>query len=114
MENKEPILLRVEMILKDKQMSETAFAKSIGMSQRTINNYLKGYNRPTLSFAERILDAYPDLSAEWLLRGVGEMYLSQPCDEGGGGSASCITNEDIGKRLQSLQEELNNLKEKIC
>lgn len=113
--NKESnILLRVGMILEDKQMSETTFAKRIGVNQKTLNNYMRGSSRPSLEFAEKVLGSFPEVSAEWLLRGIGDMYLPKPCDEGGGGSAPCLTNEDINKRLQSLQEELNNLKEKIC
>lgn len=116
MENKEPILERVEMILRDKRLSETAFAKNIGMSQRTINNYIKGINRPTLSFAEKILNAYPDISAEWLIRGSGDMYLYKQCDEGGGGTAPSVTcgNEDIHSRLQKLQDELNEIRQAVC
>lgn len=116
MENIEPILIRVKEILKEKRLSETAFAKSIGMSQSTINNYMKGTNRPTLSFAEKILNAYPDISAEWLIRGSGDMYLYKQCDEGGGGNAPSVTcgNEDINSRLQKLQDELNEIRQAVC
>lgn len=108
------VLKRVEMIIRDKRMSELAFAKEIQVPQKTLNSNLKGKTKPSFELMTKILDRYPEISAEWLFRGVGDMYLPEPCDEGGGGSASCLTNEDIGKRLQSLQEELNNLKEKIC
>lgn len=112
--NKSDILIRVEMILKDKQMSELAFAKEIGVPQRTLNGNLRGVSKPSVELMTKILDRYPEISAEWLFRGTGEMYLYKQCDEGGGGSAPCLTNEDINKRLQSLQDELNNLKERIC
>lgn len=60
--------------MENKKMSVRAFAISIGMLQETLNKQLKidgrGVSTRTLVL---ILNTYPDLSAEWLLRGEGEM-----------------------------------------
>ena len=54
-------------------MSERAFAEAMGISQQALNNYTRGANRLPVSLLERILKKYPQLSAEWLMRGRGNM-----------------------------------------
>lgn len=54
-------------------MSERAFAEAMGISQQALNNYTRGTNRIPVMLLERILKKYPQLSAEWLMRGRGNM-----------------------------------------
>ena len=56
--------------------NEKDFALQIGIKQQTINNYTKGKRTLSLDAIIAILTAYEDVSAEWLLRGKGEMVLS--------------------------------------
>ena len=55
-------------------LSILAFSKAIEVGQQTLHKQLKedgcGVSITTVA---NILDTYPDLSAEWLLRGEGEM-----------------------------------------
>lgn len=44
------------------------------MSKDTIDGYFDGKRKPSLLLVESVLKAYPDISAEWLLRGKGSMY----------------------------------------
>lgn len=52
------------------------FARDINISQVTLNNYMLGKRKPSLEVCTKILAAFPDISAEWLLRGEGSMYKS--------------------------------------
>jgi hypothetical protein len=65
---------RVNEFRQDKQMSILALSKVLEMNQTTLNKQLKddgcGVQVSTLV---KILSVYPELSAEWLLRGEGEM-----------------------------------------
>jgi transcriptional regulator with XRE-family HTH domain len=58
-------------------LSILAFANAIGIPQSTLNQQLNGRNGKNIgvqiSVITATLSAYPDLSAEWLLRGEGEM-----------------------------------------
>lgn len=56
--------------------NEKDFALQIGIKQQTINNYTKGKRTVSLDAIIAILTAYEDVSAEWLLRGKGEMLIS--------------------------------------
>ena len=66
---------RIQRMLKNKRISGNELAKIIGISSTSVYNYLSGEVRAPLSFVSMILESFPDLSAEWLLRGEGEMFL---------------------------------------
>ena len=65
---------RIKSILNDNQISIAAFAKMIGMLQVTCNRQIRGDQAVSLAMIEGFLHVFPDISAEWLLRGEGEMY----------------------------------------
>lgn len=65
---------RIKSIITAKGVKRIGFAAAIGISKGTLDNYLDGKNKPSLPLAEGILRAYPDISAEWLMRGEGSMY----------------------------------------
>lgn len=54
-------------------VSKKAFAEKIGMEQTTVNNQLIGKRSVSFDLIISIVDTFPDISAEWLLRGEGEM-----------------------------------------
>lgn len=74
---KELILQRVHSIFELKSSSETQFAKMIGANQKTINQQFKGERSLSLDTIIGVLSSFEDISAEWLLRGEGEMYKSE-------------------------------------
>ena len=67
---------RIKSILNDNQISIAAFAKMIGMLQVTCNRQIRGDQAVSLAMIEGFLHVFPDISAEWLLRGEGDMYKS--------------------------------------
>lgn len=67
---------RIKSILNHKQISIAAFAKMIGMLQVTCNRQIRGDQAVSLALIEGFLHVFPDISAEWLLRGEGEMCKS--------------------------------------
>ena len=46
------------------------------MNQTTLGRQLKGEQALSAKLIEGFLHVFPDISAEWLLRGEGEMYKS--------------------------------------
>jgi len=57
-------------------MNRDQFARAIGVTTPAICDWL--VNGKTLGkIVLQIIEAYPNLSAEWLLRGTGEMFLDQ-------------------------------------
>lgn len=75
------IYQRIMLILEDKQVSVNALSKLVDMSQTTLNTQLKGERALSANVVSKVLVAFPDVSAEWLMRGVGTMYSNQDSDE---------------------------------
>lgn len=71
------MIKRIKLLMQEFAMSENEFAKALSMSQSTLNGYTKETRKPSLALAESILNAFEDVSAEWLLRGKGSMYITE-------------------------------------
>ena len=67
---------RIKAIKNALGISENELARRLGISQSTLNGYTLGKRTPSYEFAETVLNAFSDISAEWLLRGKGSMYIS--------------------------------------
>lgn len=55
----------------------TRFSKEDKAMQKRLSRQLNGGASITFETISSILDAYPHISAEWLLRGEGEMYKTE-------------------------------------
>jgi len=64
---------RLKQYLTMRGISERGLSEQVGVSQQSMNNYMNRQYRMSVDVAMKILELYPDLSAEWLLRGEGEM-----------------------------------------
>lgn len=67
------VRIRIKNLLKEKGLTENSVAAGDGAAQSRLNSQLKD-GRITLNTILHILEACPDVSADWLLRGTGEMY----------------------------------------
>lgn len=82
-------------------LSTRALAIKCGLNQPTLDRMLKGINALNLNCVSSILIAFPEISAEWLLRGEGEMVKQD---------ASTKELERIGKLnnvVETLQEVID-------
>lgn len=68
---------RIKALIEEKGCSITSFSKRIGIAQTTLNNYFKYDRYPAYETLYAILHTFPDVSAEWLMRGEGDMFI---CD----------------------------------
>ena len=75
------IYQRVKLVLEDKSISVNALSKQINVAQATLNPQLRGDRTLAANIVAKILDAFPDVSAEWLMRGVGTMYSNHDTDD---------------------------------
>ncbi len=75
------IYQRVKLVLEDKSISVNALSKQINVAQATLNPQLRGDRTLAANIVEKILTAFPDVSAEWLMRGIGTMYRNQDADD---------------------------------
>ena len=73
---------RVRIALAEYSYNPTNLANKYGVNQKTLNNQINGETQMSVSTILLILDAIPEISAEWLLRGIGTKTKaeSQMCD----------------------------------
>lgn len=69
---------RIIQFLSENNLTSTKFADKIGVQRSSISHILSGRNKPSFDFIEKMLVAYPDLNAQWLITGKGNMFANQP------------------------------------
>lgn len=77
MTNNSTINGRIREIILSAGITDSAFAKRIGVTQSVIASMFQRGTEPSAKVLTSILLTYEDISAEWLLRGKGQMLLSE-------------------------------------
>jgi predicted transcriptional regulator len=94
--------VRVVEIMKIKEVSKTEFASVLNISPAILSHISSGRNKPGVDVLQKILSHYPDISAEWLLMGQGDIY-----------KAKIVSKEGIIEALETIkdrmQEEAGNI-----
>ena len=67
------IMERIQLYLRKLRIKPAELAKILGINSTSVYNYLDGTSKAPMSFIVLFLESFPDVSAEWLLRGEGEM-----------------------------------------
>lgn len=73
---------RIERVIKEKGLSVRAFEQSIGASNGSVAAAIKKGTDISILSLSKIIDTYPDISADWLLGGEGYMLKSSNYTEG--------------------------------
>lgn len=60
---------RIRMVIDSHKMNAGAFADKIGVQRSNVSHVLSGRNKPSFEFIEKLLVAFPRVSAQWLLTG---------------------------------------------
>lgn len=54
-------------------LTPSELADNIGVQRSNVTHVLKGRNKPSFPFIEKLIQKYPELNAKWLITGEGEM-----------------------------------------
>ena len=68
---------RIRELMESLHKSQQDFAQFIEMSPASLSSIFNGRTKPTLTIVEAIKKKIPDISVEWLLFGVGDMYVNR-------------------------------------
>lgn len=88
-------------------MTETQFAKRLGITQSSLNRVMRGATEITFRIVYAILTEFNEISAEWLMRGNGTMLAED---------ISAEHNKRVDNLIDVIsmqQETIRNLQEKI-
>ena len=96
---------RLKAVIAYSGLNDSAFAKRIGMQQITLWRQLNDQRKVSLETILAVADTFPEIDANWLLRGNGSMLADNDAQE---------------KRIDNLidvismqQETIKNLQDKI-
>ncbi len=64
---------RIHKILRQKKYTASRFADKIGVQRSSVSHIMSGRNKPSLDFIQKVLIAFPDIEAGWLVSGRGNM-----------------------------------------
>ena len=68
--------LRLKEWMNYKGVKSSEFALKIGVNKATISHILSGRNKPSIDFIYKLLLNYPELDANWLVVGKGNMLIN--------------------------------------
>ena len=91
---------RISQFQENQGISNYALEKNLGVS----NGYMHKCKNPSADFINLLLRKYPKLSAEWLLRGIGQMFCPTETKD---------INEMFDSKPQKEQPLTDTDKEKI-
>ena len=95
---------RLVKIMESEGMSARQFSQEIGISAGAISNIMSGRNKPSLDVLQAVLRRFRAISCDWLIMGVGNMYLSGN-DE--------LTQKEVASILGISQSYISRLEKKI-
>lgn len=105
---KKSVLKRVQSFVEDTGETKNSLANKCGMAPQTFWRYVNGDNKITVSLIESLLEVFPDLSAEWLLRGEGNKYKTDVPREGDSEEI-----EDLRIELTKVHAERDELRQVV-
>lgn len=107
---------RALMAMKACNISAYAIAKFCSMNERTVYEQINGNSKMGVATIEALLAYRPDLSAEWLLRGTGDMLITNKPTEININNANMgHHNTNIGSGTQTVTtSDLAELKQQIA
>ncbi len=105
---------RIMSVFSANNTNPTKFSKENKAMQKRLSRQLNGGASVTFETISSILDSFPDISAEWLLRGEGEMYKSDDKNINDNfDNSQYVSKSKYESTVYLLAEVTNNLKETV-
>lgn len=69
---------RISMIIHSHHLTNASFADKIGVQRSSVSHILKGRNKPSLDFIQRVITNFPRVDAHWLITGQMKEANNEP------------------------------------
>ncbi len=101
-----PIFERIKLVIEKYCTSDAEFARMIDVPRSSLSTMFNKSKTVSFPILDKILSVFTDVSADWLLRGIGDMELS---------TSTKITdaNEYLVKRFEEVINELRDIKDEL-
>lgn len=67
---------RLEQFIAAVNITQAQLAETLGVARGSISHLIQGRNKPGFDFLTAMMEKFPDLNIEWLMRGTGTMFKS--------------------------------------
>lgn len=105
---------RVLKLIKEKDLSINGLARIVGMNQSNLSMQFNGSRKLSLETIVSLLNAFSDISAEWLLRGEGNMLRTATSNDTSAVSDEKVKDVAYWKHVAlSMSEEVTEKKDRI-
>lgn len=96
---------RIKELQKEKGFTENGLSAGDTPTQKRLNRQLSLGAGISLDTLLRILSACPDVSADWLLRGSGDMFVTADTSVTGANNVTGQSATVIGQQVATLSED---------
>ena len=105
---------RIKTVLETKKYSINALAKEFGENQSKLTKQINSSTALACNTILLVLNKYPDVSAEWLLRGTGDMLLSPEQEQQSTAEPlPDASTTELRNTIRRQQREIDGLYERI-
>ncbi len=77
---------RIKKIMESQHMTQQVFAEFLGVGAATLSGIFNDRTKPTINIIEAIKKKLPTLSTDWLMFGIGPMYVTDTVQDNASGS----------------------------
>lgn len=107
----ENVKSKIKEVLADNHVTANNLAKTFGVNQKTLHNQINDTAAISISTIILLSKRFPTLSMEWLLRGVGDMYLQ--CNTKTEENKDSSDNVLLEKHIALLEKTITALEKTI-
>jgi len=104
---------RIKKIMEESGLSASKFADKIGVPRSGLSHILSGRNKPSLDYVVKLLNAFPNLDPNWLIKGQ-EMPKGTIENMIQDASADTMNStKDINNSLASVNKKMEGQADKL-
>ena len=86
-------------------LNQSQLAEKLEVHPTSIGKIIKNLNTPNGATLSKLLEVFPDIRAEWLMRGEGEMTVEK--------NQAKVEKNQTARELQKMSEELKSIKTRL-
>lgn len=96
---------RIKAVMKIYGLNQSQLAQKLEVHPTSIGKIIKNLNTPNGATLSKLLEVFPDIRAEWLMRGEGEMTIEKNLEKG--------EKNQTTKELKKITDELKTIKGRL-
>lgn len=102
---------RIKQVMEYYDETPAGFAEKLGINRSNLTHLFSGRNQPSLDFAKKVLKAYPEISTEWLIMGVGLM-IKDPAEVAAESQKKSVIQTNLFE-MEDNEPEVETVKEAV-